>query len=157
MNDIHNPQHTKADNYIYLVQEGVVTVKVKFFEQGDLGIKEYVYRTREQFEVDDLALVNVNGNYKVVKITQVDEDDEIDMDCETGYKWIVTKIDTSGYLANLESDQKAREIFRTAKRKQSKAKVLEAMGFGGDTVDQLKALYPGVGVTAIESTTKETK
>lgn len=146
MNEI---QHSKADNLIYLMQEDVVTVGVAF----EPGGQHYTYRTRLKLEEGDKVVVYANSYYKVVKVVRVDDIDDVDMESENGYQWIVSKVDVAGYEQALASDQEARDVLRTAKRTQSKAAMLEAAGFGGETVSKLQQIFsPAV---AIETAPKD--
>jgi len=57
--------------------------------------KTYYYKTTEDFEIGDDAVVDVHGELKIVRITELDC--MLDINTNIKYKWIVSKVDKTEY------------------------------------------------------------
>lgn len=71
--------------------------------EGHYNSKIYHYKTIEEFELGDFAVVDVSGELKVVKVV------EVDCVCQIGstkYKWTVQKVDTTQYTNCLAVEEK---------------------------------------------------
>ena len=90
---------------ISMLQTGYSTVAVTFMT-GSQGL--YTYKTRESFQVDDLAVVEVGCEMKIVRVREVHAEPQIDINLTRDYKWIVCKVDTTNYREELEREK----IFR---------------------------------------------
>jgi excinuclease UvrABC ATPase subunit len=73
-------------------------VIVKFTESG----KEYTYRTREHFEVGDYAVVEVSGEFKIVRV-QLWAPNVQELRGVT-YRWIVAKVDVAAYMVRMREE-----------------------------------------------------
>jgi len=57
--------------------------------------KLYHYKTTEDFEVGDNAVVDVHGELKIVRIVELDC--MLDLNYNIKYKWLVCKVETAEY------------------------------------------------------------
>ncbi len=104
--------------------------------------KIYTYKTSENFEVGDKAIVCPNGSLKVVQIVRVDDTPQIEFGSNVEYKWIVQKIDLDSYNDRLEREEKMSVFIRQAianKQREEVSAALEAV-IGLSAVTELKAL-----------------
>lgn len=99
-------------NIAAILRQDARTIGVRFTDErtGELGAKVYTYVTDIEFQIGDKAIVEAREQLKVVEVCRVDTDLEIEPNSDTTYKWIVGKVNTDRYFANLE---KNREIERT--------------------------------------------
>ena len=80
-------------------------------------------------------IVDVNGEFKVVEVKEVDPRCQIDTSDAITYKWIVDKVDFSYYESIKEKQYKVyAELLEAVKQKQ----ITEAIGARGLTVEGLK-------------------
>lgn len=105
------------------------TVSVRFSDTS----KTYTYKTKENFEAGDKAIVNPNGMLKVVTVIDVHETPQIDFGSNIEYKWIVQKVDTRAYEAILAQEEaiavELRKSIAAKKRKEVKQELLESLGY----------------------------
>lgn len=76
--------------------------------------KTYHYKTLEKFEEGDKAVVDVNGELKIVEVVSIDC--MLDLSSHISYKWIVQKVDFTEY-------ERCREIEKDLKRQLNTARV----------------------------------
>lgn len=76
--------------------------------------KTYHYKTLEKFEEGDLAVVNVNGEFKIVEVIYTDC--MLDLSSHINYKWIVQKVDTTEY-------DRCREVEKELTRQLNSARI----------------------------------
>jgi hypothetical protein len=87
---------------IFLVDDEVRAIKCVF----DSNLKEYTYKTTDKtIQVNDLVLVKVGDDYKVVKTIEVDVQDQLNFESTRTYNWVVQKINTSDYELQLERER----------------------------------------------------
>lgn len=77
-----------------ILMENCKTVAVSF---GKDESRTYTYKTTEDFEVGDFAVVKPNNTLKVVKVVKVHEIPELDVNSNMDYDWIVQRIDLESY------------------------------------------------------------
>lgn len=109
-----------------LVGDNVRTVGVRFFSDADGVVrgKVYVYLTTFNFEKGDLAVVFVGNTPKVVEVKELDPPTKDDID----YKWLVCPVDTSTYLANLETAQELAQKIKNLEQDSQRKQILSALG-----------------------------
>lgn len=81
------------------------TVMVRFSGYG----KQYTYKTHIlDFKVGDEAVVDVNGETKVVTVSQVHKSPRLEVNAPYAYKWIICKVDRTTYnrLASMQLEPK---------------------------------------------------
>lgn len=84
----------KTQNIAALLMESCKTIGVRFKGEQD---KIYTYKTTEDFNVDDYAIVFARGQFKTVKVMEVHKVPMLDMGSNLNYQWVVQKIDTTKY------------------------------------------------------------
>lgn len=103
---------TKENNMSNLKQqsalliEGLKTVSVMFWQdrykdangKSNWGGKHYAYKTLQDYKEGDLLAVNVSGEYKIVKVIEMDVFPKLDK----ATQWIISKVDTSNHEKILE-------------------------------------------------------
>tara|TARA_R110000822_G_scaffold84867_4_gene199065 strand:+ start:1773 stop:2204 length:432 start_codon:yes stop_codon:yes gene_type:complete len=122
----------KTKNISALLMQSCKTIGVRF--KGNDITKIYVYKTVEDFIVDDYAIVFSNNQFKTVKVMEVHNVPQLDMDSDTSYQWIVQKIDTTKYdeLNGLEAEFQDHllEIEQQAVRNKATEMLAEKLGGG---------------------------
>ena len=69
------------------------------------GSREYTYKTLLDLETEDYVVVQTpNGEYKVVQVRTVCEPDEIELNPDIKYKWVIQKLEFEHYDAVLEKE-----------------------------------------------------
>lgn len=76
--------------------------------------KVYHYKTVEKFEEGDLAVVDVNGELKIVEVTSIDC--MLDLSDHINYKWAVQRVDLTEY-------NRCREVEKSLKRQLNSARI----------------------------------
>lgn len=69
---------------------GYIAVKFSKFEQ-----RRYTYRTNQQFETGDFAVVNAAGSLKVVEVVELDV--KVKKNLPYAIKWIIQRVDFDNY------------------------------------------------------------
>lgn len=116
-------------NIAALLREDTTTVEAQFYQSHNntYGGKVYKYVTHLDFQAGDLAVVLVNDEYKVVYISAVHKELEVEPNSSITYKWIVSKVDFTGYsdnlLRNRQIEDEISKGFRTSARAQYRAMV----------------------------------
>lgn len=138
----------KTKNIAALLNENCKTIGVKFSNSNDHPEgRTYTYKTTEDFEAGDSAVVLTRGKLKVVSVVEVHKVAQIDLSSDTKYQWIVQKVDMSYYeeLNNVEeefSDQLL-EIEQASVREKSVAMLKEHLGIEDGAVTSLIKLVNG--------------
>jgi len=116
----------KNKHLITLLQDNYTTVKAVFAG----GEKEYTFKSDIDFEDDDLAVVHVNGIFKIVRIVSTDGIPDIDLDAEFEYKWIVQKIDRTEYHRKMELEKEAHHKLMMLEKASQRERLLMAFKEG---------------------------
>lgn len=106
-------------NIAAILREDTKTVKVVHF--NDPSCKGYTYVTNMALEPDDLVVVDSAGALKVAKVVQVDDDLEIQPNSTIKYKWVIDKIDTKPYNADMERNSEIERRLAGAYRQNARA------------------------------------
>lgn len=146
-------------NLAAFIREDATTVGVRFFQEPwnrkdsdvnmtllgveDVDIKlsgkEYTYISSIPLEVDNLVIVYALGTPKVAVVTRVDESLIISPKDTIEYKWVVSKVDLSDYLKNIEKNKVITDLVKTAYRKNVKEQFKDLVLAGLDNKNK-KAL-----------------
>ena len=90
------------------------------------GNKAYHYKTLDSsIQVDDFVVVNVNGEFKVVKVLEVNDPLEVDMQEGIKYKWVVQRVDTTEHEKCVELDNALQEKLNKAARRKRQQELRE--------------------------------
>ena len=101
----------KQRHLISLLQNDYVTVQVVFQRPENAAPtpstnRRYTYKARMPISKDDIAIVEACGRLAIVKVVEVNDVPQIDMDADYDYKWIVQRIDRSAYDATVAVEKK---------------------------------------------------
>jgi len=111
-----------------MLQEGYTTIAVHFMT-GSQG--RYIYKTRDKYNIGDLAVVKVGDEFKIVKVIEVHKEPEIDINLTRDYKWAVCKIDMDGYNEEMQREaifkKQMFKIERDAQKRTLATKIKEHM------------------------------
>ena len=114
---------SNANTLASLMIEGLKSVRVTFNSNG----REYTYKTLMDFEVGDLAVVEVSNHFKVVEVVAVDLVPNLSVDSEIEYKWIVQKLDTTDYESCISSEKALSDNLRVLQQRSVVSKARELM------------------------------
>lgn len=96
-------------NIAAILRNDTRTIGVNFFmdKGGVVGpdAREYTYITDIVVAVGDLVVVETGGAFKVVKVSRVDDDLNIEPNSDIEYKWVVSKVEIGKYEENLERNR----------------------------------------------------
>jgi len=103
------------------------TVQCSFDAKPIEGVtKLYTYKAkRGVYQAGDLAIIDNDGKYKFVVVVSVDEVPNIDPSAAYDYKWLVQKLDTTGYKRALAAEETLMQHLRNAERTKLLAQVKE--------------------------------
>jgi len=108
--------------------QNVPTVKVRFYsEHPNHGNKEYTYKTNLPLAIGDFVVVQVKEEFKVVKVVKLDSVPAIETNCDYPLKWIITKVDISGYDRLLKHDETCTMAVTAAENKRYRENMLGAL------------------------------
>lgn len=122
------------------------TIKVKFPNNygTDYSGKFYTYKVPigVKVEVDDCVIVRVEGNspeIKLVKVFEVDDGKDINLEAAFTYKWIVGTVDIATYEKRMEEDKKLKSLVSELKNRKLKRSLIEELSAVA-TADELAIL-----------------
>lgn len=88
------------------------------------GEKEYTYKTVMPLEVDDYVVVSTPGNkFQVVKVRDVLNPLEVEVDPAITYKWVVAKVDMTHYEECVAMEEQLAEQLRKAALRKRQAEI----------------------------------
>lgn len=101
-------------NIAALLREDCRTVKCKLVKTGE----QYTYITNIPVVVGDKVIVEANAsgatNYRLIEVTEIDENVSINPGEDIVYKWVVAKIDFTGHEQNMVRNQQIEEAVADA-------------------------------------------
>lgn len=107
--------------------------------------KPYTYVTDLLLVPGDVVVVEANGSLKLVVVRTVDDDVKIEPNSDITYKWVLAKVDLSGYAAtakrNAEIEQVVSEAYRHNLRRSFASQILA--GIDDANRDRVAALIGG--------------
>ena len=126
-------------NIAAILREDATTCKV-VFSSGSLP---YTYITNLPIKVEDWVVVPVgaNGDLKVAEVVQVDDDLEIEPNCDTKYKWVVAKIDMDAHSDNMARNREIENMLDSTYRLNARQAYAQQFLVGADP--KLIALVKG--------------
>ena len=111
-------------NISAILRNDTNTVCVSF--SGGTG-KHYTYITDIKFNVGDLAVVCVSGEFKVVTVERVDDDLRIAPNSDMAYKWIAAKLDLTEYWSNMARNAEIEKTLSQAYQKMMRESVAHSV------------------------------
>lgn len=129
-------------NIAAILRENTKTVHVMLHvgKGDDPVIKTYTYVTTLDLEPSDLVVIDANGICRVAEVMRVDNDLEIEPNSSIKYKWVIAKVDTKAYNAdmvrNTEIERRLAGVYRKNARAAYAQQFLE--GVDAETVALVK-------------------
>lgn len=114
-----------------LLQNNFKTISVKFVQTDTdtfKRVREYTYKAPLDMELKegDLALVmSPNTGISVVEVVTIHSTPKIDLDASFEYKWIVQKVDLTGYNARLKAEEDFKEVLLEIERTRQREILLQ--------------------------------
>lgn len=132
----------KTKHLIHALDQNFKTVSVVFKnDNGGIAGKAYTYKVHltDKVEADDYVVVNV-GTLKIAKIIEVHDVPKIDYDSDIDYKWIVSKIDLTGYNERIEREKGALDEIKRAEHKKRAEQAIQFVSeeIGVKAIDEIK-------------------
>ena len=117
----------KTQNIAAILMEDCKTISVMFQSNNE---KYYTYKTMEDFQIGDKAVVRANGTLKIAKCVEVHKVPRLDSD--SCYQWIIQKIDETkvNELIALETEFQDHllELEQKAVRANAQTMLIEKLG-----------------------------
>lgn len=112
-------------------------------EQKSEAFHEYSYKvdTRLNLVKGDLAVVHANNGLSIVQISQVDETPQLDPKANFNYKWVVDKIDLTGFKARLDEEQALKQLLAKLNHAEQQKQLLERIETASQTDSELGGLW----------------
>lgn len=122
----------ETNHIISLLQDQYQTIGVRFKDSrtGDPTEKEYTYKAPDAMGLvvgDQVVVDSPFGGYVVVIVTRVDGFPNINANSSFTYKWVVQKVDTTNYKAQIELEVKAFKLLQKARRNAARTQALDAL------------------------------
>jgi hypothetical protein len=98
--------------------------------------KAYTYKVlvEDGYKVGDTAVALVDRGLVLVKVVEVHETPQLDLDANFDYKWLVQRVDTTKLEKQLEAEQKFQSTILEIERRKQREKVKnELLDFYGGT------------------------
>lgn len=136
-------QGMKTKNIAAVLMDNCKTIGVQFESQG----KVYTYKTTEDFEVGDKAVVKARGMLQIVDVVEVHKVAQIDVDSNIQYQWIVQKVDMTNYETLNSREQEFNDHLLEVQQKSvvqnAKTMLAESLGVGLDEIQNSVKLLNG--------------
>lgn len=120
-----------------LLQDDYVTVEVAFSVKGVVSSNTFTYKAPKAFNLatgDKVIVDSPTNGLTVVTVVNVHQYGDINIDAPFDYKWIVQKVDTSGYHERLNREKEFMDALRDAevlrRRQMAKKIFVESLGEG---------------------------
>lgn len=92
------------------------------------GTKCYTFKTLEDFEVGDFAIVmNTRNEPEVVRIKELHDVPQIDLSAPYAYKWLVSKVNLEAYEQQLKKDNELTDHIRKMQQERCRDQAREAL------------------------------
>jgi hypothetical protein len=106
-------------NIAAILREDTKTIKVKFLnETGMVTGTAYTYITHLNVEVGDCVVVpagNLNS-FKVCEVMEIDNELDIEPNCDIKYKWVIDVVNTDAAQANYQRNKEIESMLSTSYR-----------------------------------------
>jgi hypothetical protein len=106
-------------NIAAILREDTKTIKVRFFnDQGVANSGSYTYITHLNVKEGDCVVVPAGGSnvFKVCEVIEVNEDLDIEPNCDTKYKWVIDVVDTDAAQANFQRNKEIESMLASSYR-----------------------------------------
>jgi len=120
------------------------TIGVAFSTEATSMLYTYKVDKSMKVEEEDFVVVVANGEYKIVQVKEVHEENQIDFNTNFSYKYIINKIDFTTYNKLKERSQIITKTLTESKRRKLKSELLENLTEGLDK-DEVKKLSESCG------------
>ena len=113
--------------------QSVPTIKVKFWNFGSgnnsgfTSNKSYTYKTNIPLEINDLVVVEVKGEYKVVQVVSLDPIPAIETNCDYPLKWIISKVNLENYARLQKHDETCNTAIQKVAAARQRKEMLTAL------------------------------
>ena len=97
-------------NIAALLRTDTRTVEVLLYTDSTRAPKAYTYVTDLDLQVNDKVVVDANGEYKLAEIAAVHDGVNIEPNSNVQYKWIISKVDTAQYDANMAKNKEIEQM-----------------------------------------------
>lgn len=97
-------------NIAALLRTDTRTVEVLLYTDSTRAPKAYTYVTDLDLQVNDKVVVDANGEYKLAEIAAVHDGVNIEPNSSMQYKWIISKVDTTQYDANMAKNKEIEQM-----------------------------------------------
>jgi len=115
------------------------TIGVAFSTEATAMFYTYKVDKSMKIEEEDFVVVIANGEYKIVQVKEVHEENQIDFNTNFSYKYIINKIDFTTYNKLKERSQVIAKTLTESKRRKLKSELLDNLTEGLDK-DEVKKL-----------------
>lgn len=107
-----------------------------------LSDQTYTYITDLPLEKEDIVAVNAMGTISVAVVDSVDETVDIEPNSTIQYKWVMCKLDVTGFLANLEKNKQITDVVGEAYKARAKMQFRDLLlgNIDGDSQAKLLSL-----------------
>ena len=107
--------------------------------------KQYTYVSDIPLTIGDCVVVEARGIFTVAFVRNVDDDVKIEPNADTAFKWVVAKIDLTGYAANMERNREIADVVQNAYRNNLRRGFAQQILAGVDDAnrDRVLALIKG--------------
>ena len=106
-------------NIAAILREDTKTIKVQFFNQdGVCAGPSYTYITHFDVKEGDCVVVPAGANdiFKVCEVSEVNEDLDIEPNCDIKYKWVVDVVNTNAAHANYQRNKEIESMLSSSYR-----------------------------------------
>lgn len=106
-------------NIAAILREDTKTIKVKFFSDGGMVTgTAYTYITHLDVKEGDCVVVPAGGSdaFKVCEVTEVNDDLDIEPNCDIKYKWVIDVVNTDAALANYHRNKEIEAMLSSSYR-----------------------------------------
>jgi len=125
-------EDVKYKNIIALLNKNITTVTARFINKNSEG-KGYMFKCNKMLAknlvIDDLVVVEHGdkGNFQILQVIEIHKNCEIMPESEADYKWLLSKVDTDGYRANIEFENINVEALKAKRREEIRNKFIDDM------------------------------
>lgn len=138
-----------TNHLIALLQSDFQTIGVKFKDSrtGQPTEKEYTYKCPDSFNIEvgeEVVVESPYGGMVVVVVTRLDGYAAIDPSREYTYKWVVQKVDATGYRERQAIEQEAFTTFQKARRMAAQDKAMKEIFALLEDSEDAKTEFDGI-------------
>lgn len=133
-----------------LLQTGFYTIGVIFVDDknpDESSRKIYTYKvpSKMPLEINQFAIVDVNGKLEIVKVKEIHAEPQIDLSAKYPYKWIVQPVQTETYSELVSLEKTIEQQFFKQQQKAARQKYFDNLGLDATAlpgiIHEAKALF----------------